>query len=328
MTFERHRIEWRGRADEVCLLSFMPRFPHRLRMVPGADGWWVDLHLPEDARIEYRIEVRRGARTETTLDPSNPDVATNPFGANSILKGSKYVSTHRCEGEWRIEEFRVPSAVFGGRRHHRLLSPMKSPTTPLPLVLLHDGADYVDHARIPEVLASAMRDAVLPPLRVALLDPRQRNVEYAADPRHARHVVDEVLPRVRARVAVAGPVVIGGASLGAVAAWHTAQQSPGVFGGLVLQSGTFAFSPHSEIPSAMASSIRRFLDDAVTAPAISDLAVGQTCGRFESLLDWNRTVAEHLGNTVRVHSYEERWAGHDWGAWADTFVGALATAIG
>lgn len=328
MTFERHRIEWRGRADEVRLLSFMPRFPHRLRMVPAGEGWWLDLHLPEDVRIEYRIEVRRGARIETTLDPSNPDVATNPFGANSVLKGSKYVSAGRCAGEWRIEEFRVPSVVFGGRRHHRLLSPITPSTTPLPLVLLHDGTDYLDHAGIREVLASAMRDAVLPPLRIALLDPRQRNVEYAADPRHARHVVDEILPRVRARVAVDGPIVIGGASLGAVAAWHAAQQFPGVFGGLVLQSGTFAFSPHPEIPAAMASSIRHFLVQAQTDPVIGDLAVGQTCGRFESLLDWNRTVAEHLGRTVRVHTYEERWAGHDWGAWADMFVGALATAIG
>lgn len=329
MTIERHRIEWRGRADGVSFLTFMPRFPPRLPLHLDRDAWMVDVHLPADARIEYRFEIRRGHRTETTLDPTNPEIASNPFGMNSVLTGSRYHPARRGVAGWELREFRVSSVAFGGRRHHHLLSPIGvSDREPLPLVVLHDGSDYRDHGGLECVLAGGVESGRIPPIRVALLDPRHRNVEYAADPRHAAHLVSEVIPRLRSRLGIDGRIVIGGASLGAVASWHAVWSHPGAVTGLVLQSGTFAFARHPEIPSAMAASLRSFLQGAMEDPKLTGVEVGQTCGRYESLIDWNRTVADVLRQRALRHRYEERWTGHDWGAWADTFVSALASALG
>lgn len=328
MTIERHRIEWLGRADGVTVLTFMPRFPGRVPLQPSGDVWTAEIYLPADARIEYRLEIRRGHRIETTLDPANSEVASNPFGMNSVLSGSRYRSAPRCEAQWDLAEFRVTSVAFGGRRHHHLLTPSGlSDREPLPLLLLHDGADYQVHAGIEGVLACGIESGVIPPLRVALLDPRHRNVEYAADPRHATHVMTEVLPRLRSRLGIDGRIVVGGASLGAVASWHAAWSHPGNVTGLLLQSGTFAFGSHPEIPIAMAGSLRSFLDAAAEDPRVTGIAVGQTCGRFESLIDWNRSVADFLGDRASRHRYEERWTGHDWESWADTFGAALAAAL-
>lgn len=294
-------------------------------------GWSVDLHVPDDARIEYRFEIRRGDRVESTLDPSNPDVAGNPFGQNSVLHGSRYPVSPPAGSPipWSLTEFRVAGSTLGGRRHHHLLSPVGLPARErLPLVVLHDGTDYRRHARLEAVLGSAIAAGTLPFLRVALLDPRHRNTEYAAHPAHAAHVAEEIIPYLSHRIGIGSQRVVGGASLGAVAAWHTVASHPGLFSGLVLQSGTFAFSRHPEIPPAMSEPIRAFLDRTTAAPATTtQVAVGQTCGRFESLIDWNRQVAEWWSSRGGPHRYVERWTGHDWGAWSDLLVETLAAAL-
>ena len=330
MHIEVQRIAWQGRADGAAVKSFMPRFPGHLPMHRSNGSWWVDVHLPSEARIEYRFEIRRGTRYESTLDPSNPEVATNPFGENSVLRGSTYPPSPAVAPsiEWRGRAFRVPSQAFGGRRHHHLLSPAGVPDRqPLPLLVLHDGGDYVNHAEVEGVLGAAVHAGQLPAMRVALLEPRQRNVEYAANVVHATHVVDEVIPRLEAMVGVARQRVIAGASLGAVASWHAAWTRADAFTGVVLQSGTFALSGHTEFPPELVSPIRAFLDETLDDTRRRSLRVGQSCGRFESLIDWNRVVAERLAPVVAAHRYEERWTGHDWGAWSDTLVEALRVAF-
>lgn len=328
MTIEQHRLEWHGRADAITILTFMPRFPARVQMHRAGGSWTADIHIPADGRIEYRFEIRRGHRIETTLDPANGEIASNPFGMNSVLAGSEYRSAERCETQWDLREFRVVSAAFGGRRHHHLLSPPGvDDRQALPLVMLHDGSDYWEHAGIEKVLTCAIDAGAIPAVRIALLEPRHRNTEYAADPRQAAHVMTEVLPRLQDRLGSDGRVVLGGASLGAVAAWHAAWSYPGQVTGLLLQSGTFAMGAHPEIPPAMATSLESFISVAVDDPRVRDIGVGQTCGRYESLIDWNRSVAGAFASHARLHRFEERWTGHDWAAWADTFVGALAIAL-
>lgn len=330
MHIEVHRIAWQGRADGAAVKSFMPRFPGHLPMHLSEGRWWVDLHLPSDARIEYRLEIRRGSRYESTLDPENPEIATNPFGENSVLRASAYPepATVAPSIEWKERAFRVHSHALGGRRHHHLLSPSGvRDRDPLPLLVLHDGGDYVNHAAVGGVLGAAVRAGHLPVMRVALLRPRHRNVEYAASPAHATHVVDEVIPRLQEMIGLTGQRVIGGASLGAVASWHAAWTRPDAFTGAVLQSGSFVSSDHPEFSPQMVNPIRAFLHEALTDNRLQALRVGQSCGRFEGLIDWNRTVAERLAPVVAAHHYEERWTGHDWGAWSDTLVAGLRTAF-
>ena len=93
-------------------------------------------------------------------------------------------------------------------------------------------------------------------------------------------------------------------------------------------SGTFARSPHPELDQRMLSDIERFVDGSLEDPVPSDLAIHQSCGRYESLIDWNREVADTLGRGRDRFRYVETWTGHDWGAWRDQLEPGLTIVLG
>ncbi len=60
--------------------------------------------------------------------------------------------------------------------------------------MVHDGSDYLRYSSMRHVLDNLITRLEVAPLIVALTDPGQRLKEYAADPRHARHITEELLP--------------------------------------------------------------------------------------------------------------------------------------
>ena len=324
-----------GDAEMVRLATFMPRFPSPIdfRRVETDESthWELALDLPATARIEYRLEITTGDRAAVILDPRNPEIATNPFGENSVATGPEYVHPwwrHRTAPAGRVREIRVRSRALGSRRHHHVYTPHGfTADAPLPLVVAHDGSDYFDHARLGECLDVLIAGDVIPATRVLLLDPVHRHREYVAAEAHATHLVDEVLPHVRRRFDTTGLPMVMGASLGAVASWHAFWTHRDAFAGMFLQSGTFAFDESPFLDERMGTSIRAFLDDAAEEPRLDGRRVMLTCGRYESLIDWNGRVAEAMRSDGDVH-YHERWAGHDWGAWADEFEAGFLHLLG
>ncbi len=320
-------FSFEGPAQRVELATFMPRFPKDIAFSHVGDRWELEIPLPHLARIEYRLRVWTNDHPDLILDPANPVVASNPFGENSVAIGSRYQPPRFLEIEAPagiISEIRVSSRVLEHRRAHRLYQPHGfAESTPLPLLVVHDGSDYVNHADLARALDVLIATKEIVPLRAVLLDPRVRHSEYVASEAHAAHVVGEVLPHVARRVALEAPLGIMGASLGAVAAFHTAYSFPGTFDRLFLQSGTFASSTHSQLSPEMLAPIARFCEVASVDARLGGAWVYQSCGRYESLIDWNRGVARSLADQFVDISFTESWAGHDWGAWRDHFEPGL-----
>jgi enterochelin esterase family protein len=323
-------LAFAGEADAVRLVTFMPNFPKDLPFIAAPDGrWLLALALPAEARIEYLIEVERHGSLQRMRDPANPDTAANPFGENSVAFGPSYRppawSAVEPRARGRVTEFRVVSRALDRRRHHHHLysPPGALARTPLPLVVVHDGSDYRRFAGLCTAVDALVSAGSIRPVRLALLDPRHRHEEYVGSDAHADHVAAEVVPHLARRVAMAEPLGIMGASLGAVAAWHAAHRHPGLFTRLFLQSGTFAFEPHPALEEPMFRSINRFLSGAEADPGLPGSIVYQSCGRYESLGAWNRRVVAALTAAGAVVTYREAWAGHDWGAWRDHLTDGL-----
>ena len=321
---------YRGDADRVVLKHWIYALPSRQPFVrlAGTDLWFLVMEIPERSRVEYKIEVVEGRRRRLIRDPLNPRSARDPFGANSVLHGVGYETP-----EWtlpdpdarqgRLEELTVASEAFGGERPVRVYLPARfRPTRRYPLLVVHDGGDYLEYARLGTVLDNLIERLEIAPLVVALTESPRRLVEYAADPRHARFVVEELVPRLEERYPLEpDPASRGllGASFGGVASLSTAWRYPGAFGRLLLQSGSFAFTDigtrhkREKVFDPVVAFMNRFRDD----PRRPAERLYVSCGIYESLIYENRSLVPLLQEAGMEVRYREARDGHNWESWRD-----------
>jgi enterochelin esterase family protein len=109
-----------------------------------------------------------------------------------------------------------------------------------------------------------------------------------------------------------------GASLGAVAALSTAWRYPEVYGKLLLQSGSFAFTDIGENRRGPAfEPVVRFVNAYRNDPAKVADRVFVSCGTYESLIYENRSLVPLLQSTGMEIRYVEARDGHNWENWRD-----------
>ncbi len=320
---------FRGEADEVNLRHWIFGLPssrafHRLA---GTDVWYFILELPEKSRVEYKLEVVRAGTRRWVEDPLNPHRARDPFGANSVAHGSGYV-----EPEWskvdpdaragRIEELVMRSRVYGGRQSVSVYLPARyRKSRRYPLLLVHDGGDYVNYAGLKVVLDNLIHRLEIPGVVAALLHPRDRLREYAANPDHSRFLTEELVPVLEHQYSLAGGPdgrCIMGASFGAVASFSAACHRPGFFGRALLQSGSFAFTDIGVNERGPAfDPVVEFVNAYRDAPEKVVDRVFVSCGMYESLIYENRSLVPLLQSAGMDVRYVEARDGHNWENWRD-----------
>jgi len=325
---------YHGEADAVFLRMFISGLPaaQPLERAAGSELWILTLALPEGSRFEYKLEVKRGAMSEWILDPLNPLKASDPFGANSVCQGYGYVPP-----EWTLPDGGARTGAFEGLpidsrhlgpRHVELYLPARfRRTRRYPLLVLHDGGDYCRYAQLKTVLDNLIHRLEIPPLVVALTESPDRLREYVGHDAHADFLVEELVPAIAARVPLdpdpAARCAMG-ASLGGVAALHAAWRHPGVFGRLLLQSGSFAFTDIGENRRGPAfEPVVRFMNAFRARPGRPADKIYVSCGIYESLIYENRSLVPLL-QAARVQvRYEEARDGHNWQNWRDRLRAGL-----
>jgi enterochelin esterase family protein len=327
---------FRGAADAVFLHHWIQGLPSAVpfERVDGSDVWYLVQELPPRSRLEYKLEVQEGDLHRLIRDPLNPALAHDPFGANSVCHGADYVEPAWVAADpearpGRIEERRVPARALGdGERTVGVYLPARfRESRRYPLLVVHDGRDYLRFAALREVLDNLIHRHEVAPMVVALVDSPARLREYAADPRHGAWIADELVPWLEARYPIqqgAAHRGLAGASFGAVAAFSTAVRHPGRFGRLLLQSGSFAFTdigPSRRGPAF--EPIVEFVNAWRERPTAVAEQAFVSCGVFESLIYENRSLVPRLeGAGTRVRFLESN-DGHNWENWRDRLRDAL-----
>jgi enterochelin esterase family protein len=320
---------FRGEADAVRLQHWIYGLhsSQPFHRVPGTDLWQLVIELPLGSRVEYKLEVVRGDVHELIRDPRNPNIAHDPFGANSVCQAAGYEVPEwtRPDAEARqgtLETRVIASEALGGPRRVTLYLPARfRRTRRYPLVIAHDGTDYLRYSEIRTVLDNLIHRLEIPSMIVALTDPIDRLREYAASEAHARFVAEELVPALERDYPVDPQPrarALMGASFGGVAALSTAWRYPGKFDRLLLQSGSFAFTDigeHHRGPAfdPVVAFVNRFRED----PGRPSNRLFVSCGMYESLIYENRSlvpVLQAAGMTVR---YVEARDGHNWENWRD-----------
>jgi enterochelin esterase-like enzyme len=326
-----------GDVEEVGLHHWMDIFPHTppMHRHEGTDLWSITIDVPERSRIEYKLSVLDKGHRRLILDPLNRRRARDPFGTNSVVTGPMYERP-----EWSLPRIDVPSgsftdipiesAAFGDRRTVRLYCPAMDGNTSLPLLVAHDGSEYVEFAALSVVLDNLIARGDIPPVACVLSDPGDRRREYTGDDRHADHIVEEVLPAIAlAQPIDTGAIVAMGASLGGVASLHLADRHPGVFSGLVLHSGSFVTRLGGRFRRGpVFAPVVAFMEGFTPEPGDLPHLVHMSCGRFDGLVHDNRVLAARLSDLGVDVAYDEVEDGHNWENWRDRLRTGLRHVFG
>jgi enterochelin esterase family protein len=318
---------YRGAADAVRLRHWIFGLPSSMDLarLEGTELWYLVVELPAGSRVEYKFEIVAGGERTLVMDPLNPLVAHDPMGSNSVCQASGYETPEwaMADDEARpgeLEDLSVPDDRGGQRvtvyvparyRRHRRY----------PLLVVHDGDDYLRFAALQTVLDNLIHRLEIPPMIVALTRPRERLLDYADDPAHARFLAERLLPTLEQRYTLmADPSGRGlmGASFGAVASLAASWRYPGRFGRLLLQSGSFAFTDIGEQRRGPAfDPVVKFVNAFRADPGTPAEKIFMSCGMYESLIYENRSMLPLLQSTGMNVRYTESRDGHNWENWRD-----------
>lgn len=327
---------FRGAADELNLRHFVFGLPsvQPFQRVHDSDLWYVTMEIPERSRVEYKIERVIGERHEWLMDPLNPRIARDPYGANSVCHGEGYEhpdwSVHDPEARrGTVERVRIrTNGIANDGRLHVYLPARFRKNRQYPLLIAHDGSDFMRYSSLTTVLDNLIHRLEIAPMIVALIDSSDRLREYGAFDAHAEFLRRDLVPALEDRyplVRRADARGLLGASFGAVAALHAAHRSPGFFGRLMLQSGSFAFSDigdHERGP--LFDSVAGFVNSLREKPVAFSEKIFLTCGTYESLIYENRSIYPLLLGTGMEARFVESRDGHNWENWRDRLRDGLS----
>ncbi|MCA9585091.1 MAG: hypothetical protein KC657_07020 [Myxococcales bacterium] len=321
---------WRGEAEGVNLRHWIYGLEsaNPLTRAPDTDLWYLTLEIPRGSRVEYKYEILRDGGSQWIEDPRNPNRARDPFGANSVLQSEGYAVPDWAEPDERarpghLEPFSFKSKAFGAVRTGAIYYPARyRKTRQYPLLVVHDGSDYLKFSRMKTVLDNLIERLEIPDMIVAFTDSPDRLKEYANDERHAKFLSEELLKDLTRRL----PLIdrpqarcLMGASFGAVAAFSTAYRYPGVWGRLLLQSGSFAFTDigTQNRRGPLFDNVVAFVNQMREAPKAVSERVFVSCGVYESLIYENRSLIPLLDSTGMQVRFVEARDGHNWENWRD-----------
>jgi enterochelin esterase-like enzyme len=310
--------------------------PEEQRTFARADGAWVlELEPPAIQRLEYQLElVDRAGETAYALDPGNPHTAPGAFGEKSVLlldgyRPPDWLSEPVVEG--RFDELTVRGRGLGATIAIRVWSPAGAePDQPLRLLLAHDGPEYDALADLTRFSAAKIAAEELPPHRVALLAPGDRDQWYSASKVYGRVLAHDVVPALRDSFATVDDLAGMGASLGALAMLHAHRAFPRLLGALFLQSGSF-FMPRYDAHE------RRFIRYARIVRFVRatqndgryalPIPIGMTVGTAEENAENNRAMAAALADQGYDVELAEVPDMHNYTGWRDAFDPHLAALL-
>ena len=224
-----------------------------LARVPGTDAWTRSYRLPAEARFTYAFgpdlpptpagDEFAQFRWWLRADPLNRHRVGLHESLCVLPNAPAQASAEPARGvaAGAVHAHRVRSRRLGNERRIYVYTPPghDAAAAAYPLVVLFDGCDYLSGIPTPTILDNALAAGRLPPTVALFIDPVDRDLELGRDDAFLDVVAEELVPWVQRRYgAGADPsaVVVGGFSLGGVAAVRAAFRHPAVFGNALAQS--------------------------------------------------------------------------------------------
>ena len=225
--------------------------------------------------------------------------------------------------EGRFDEAPVRGRGLGAYVGVRVWSPADvEPGRPLRMLLANDGPEYDALSQLTRYSAAMIARGELPPHRVALLAPGDRNQWYSASAAYARVLAHDIVPALRDAFGIVGAPAAMGASLGGLAMLHAQRRFPRAIGALFLQSGSFfipRYDAHESGFGRYARIIRFVRETLRDGQYAMPVPTTITVGRAEENAHNNREMARALAAQGYDVTLEEVLDLHNYVGWRDAF---------
>jgi enterochelin esterase-like enzyme len=316
----------------------------RRRFRRTATGWLLSIPRPELNRLEYRLVVTsRTGDTTVVCDPENPERVPTAFGDRSValMPGYERPGWLRADAEPGTMTKHVSEDIETdtdtdtdtngvGEIPITIWSPPGlAPDEPAHLLVVHDGPEYVELAQLDRYASVVVATGTVPPFRMALMHPVERDAWYAANESYLAAEL-AALEELTNEVPVVGEMVVMGASLGGLTALLVALAARPRFGGLLSQSGSF-FNRDLDSQESSYPQFQRVTDavrSVVTGPVTdSPLQVVMTCGRMEENFANNDAMSSALAELGHLVAFTPLPDLHNYTAWRDALDPALTEVL-
>ncbi len=353
------------RATEETTSAFvfqLPAVDKPMKRLLDTDLWYKTFRFQKGARFVYRLATNLPDPKGWTslarfgnamrIDPLNPlqfaDRANelNPYEA--IFFSAAELPTAEPQ-TWSVARPGVPhgqvhrdkfiSKLLGNERPIWVYTPhgYASEKKPYGLLVLSDGGLYVNSGRVATTLDNLIAAGLIPPLVAVMVDNPDRWSELSCNAQYADFLAQEIIPWARANYhATDRPeqTIVGGASLGGLAAAFVAFKHPEVFGNVLSQSGSFSWKPDNEkewewLTHQFAASPRlplRFSFEAGLMENTGGGPVGRPFG--PTLLAANRNLRDLLQSKGYSVHFSEFNGNHSLFNWRGTLANHLIALVG
>ncbi len=292
--------------------SFLERIEH-------TDLFYGILQFATDARLQYKLIVDG----QWINDPANSRTQAEGFGYNSEFWMPKYedesmLTLPHDVPHGSVERVQFESQMLHSHREvflYQAPRPAGAPTSPVPLLVVHDGAEALRLGRFHVILDHLIAEKYIPPVVAMFVSPQMRNDEYASSNQYIDFCAQEILPFAIREFEKRGWRIaddphqrcMTGASLGGLLATKTVLRFPEAYGSVIAQSPSYWWNK-GEIfrsPDMKNASKVDFVIQTGTICDAKDLA---------SLMAQRlRLIGAHV-------DYFEYSQGHTWGNWRTTFA--------
>ncbi|MGD9900540.1 MAG: alpha/beta hydrolase-fold protein [Calditrichaceae bacterium] len=298
--------------------------------ISGTNFWFKSVVYENDARLDYKF-VLNGSNW--ILDPRNPLTVTGGYGPNSELRMPGYIFPEEINYRPEISHGSLIDTTFystnlnNSRKIRVYLPPFYSSSSEhFPVIIFHDGLEYISLANANNVLDYMISKEYIRPVIGVFIPPVNRTDEYAGtlQDEFTLFITEEVIPWINRRFrTLSAPdnfAVMGASNGGNIALW-LAYSHPEIFGKVAAQSSNIQTKIHVGFQ---------------TDPTL-DLKIYMDLGTYDipSLIPLVRNFIPVIDEKGYTYIYNEYHEGHSWGFWRAhiddallMFFPAMQTSIG
>ena len=281
-----------------------------MKTIPGTNLWYADASFESNARVEYKFVING---KDWIMDPKNPLSGKGGYGSNSELRMPEYGTPPELDYDPAIPHGTIEDTVFRSDdpskpRTVRVYLPpgYANNSKKYPVMLFHDGSDYITFAEANVILDWLIDHHEIEPLIGIFVDPVDRENEYSGKKvkPFTNFIIHDLMPVMERKYAISMDPhkrATLGASLGGNIALSLGITNPECFGNIAAQS----------------SAVSKEVNNSYKNGKKKDLVLYMDLGKYDlyHLIPMVHNFIPVLKRKKYEFHYYEFPEGHSWGNW-------------